>query len=112
MSVEVKTEMDRVIGSILRGYRNHFKYTQAQMSEKLGISEKYVSRMENGIGGISKETLIKCVNILGVSPNSLFKDFVTNKKVLREIELVESLSSLPEKKLEFANEFLKKLVEL
>ena len=112
MNAEVKTEMDKVIGSTLKSYRKHFGFTQAEMAEKLGISEKYVSRMETGIGGISKETLIKCVNILGVSPNTLFKEFITNPKVISEIEIFQNLSSLSDKKLAFAQEMLEKLKEL
>ena len=42
MNAEVKSEMDRVFGSILKQYRNRLSYTQADMAEKLGISEKYV----------------------------------------------------------------------
>lgn len=112
MNAEVKTEMDKVIGSTLKSYRKHFGFTQAEMAEKLGISEKYVSRMETGIGGISKETLIKCVNILGVSPNTLFKEFITNPKVISEIEIFQNLSSLSDKKLAFAQKMLEKLKEL
>ena len=59
MNAEVKSEMDRIFGLILKQYRNKNDYTQSEMAEKLGISEKYVSRVETGIGGISKETLAK-----------------------------------------------------
>lgn len=59
MNAEVKSEMDKVFGMILKKYRLELNLTQAEMSEKLGISEKYVSRVETGMGGISKETLAK-----------------------------------------------------
>ena len=89
MNAEVKTEMDSVFGSILKRYRRSFGFTQAEMSEKLGISDKYVSRIETGTGGISKETLTKYMNILGISPNRMYKEFINNPKIKKEIEISE-----------------------
>ena len=112
MNAEVKSEMDRVFGSILKQYRNKMDYTQADMAEKLGISEKYVSRVETGIGGINKETLTKCMNILGVSPNTMYKEFINNPKVRKEIEVSEKLSELSIDKLEIILEMTKILKDL
>lgn len=112
MNAEVKSEMDKVFGQLLKQYRNRMNYTQAEMSEKLGISEKYVSRVETGIGGISKETLAKYMNILGISPNTIYKDFITNPKVKKEIEVSESISDLSFEKLEIILEMAKMLRDL
>ncbi len=112
MNAEVKTEMDRVFGSILKQYRRNLDYTQAEMSEKLGISEKYVSRIETGTGGISKETLAKYMNILGISPNRMYKEFINNPRVKKEIEVSEKLSELTTDKLEVILEMAKMLKDL
>ena len=112
MNAEVKSEMDKVFGSILKQHRKELGYTQADMAEKLGISEKYVSRIETGIGGISKETLAKYMNILGISPNVMYKEFIKNPKVQQEIEISESLSELSTEKLELILEIAKKLKDL
>ena len=112
MNAEVKSEMDKVFGQLLKQYRNKMDLTQAEMSEKLGISEKYVSRIETGIGGVSKETLAKYINILGISPNLFYKDFVTNPKVKKEIEVSEKLSELSTDKLEVILEMAKMLKDL
>ena len=112
MNAEVKTEMDKVFGAILKKYRKSFHYTQADIAEKLGISEKYVSRIETGIGGISKETLAKYMNILGISPNVIYKDFISNEKVQKEIEVSEQLSGLSFEKLEVILEIAKMLKDL
>ena len=106
MNAEVKSEMDKVFGSIFKDYRNRQKLTQAEMSEKLDISEKYVSRIETGTGGISKETLAKYMNILGISPNTIYKDFINNPKVKAEIEVSEKISELSPKKLEVILEMI------
>ena len=112
MNAQVKSEMDRVFGSILKQYRNRLSYTQADMAEKLGISEKYVSRVETGIGGISKETLAKYMNILGISPNIMYKEFINNPRVKKEIEVSEKISELSTEKLEIILEMTKMLKDL
>lgn len=112
MNAEVKSEMDKIFGSLLKQYRNKIGYTQAEMSEKLGISEKYVSRVETGIGGISKETLAKYMNILGISPNLIYKEFINNPRVKKEIEVSEKLSELSTDKLEIILEMAKMLKDL
>ena len=112
MNAEVKSEMDKIFGGILKQYRNQAGFTQAEIAEKLGISEKYVSRVETGIGGISKETLAKYMNILGISPNVIYRDFISNEKVKKEIEVSEAVSELSFEKLELILEIAKKIKDL
>lgn len=112
MNAEVKSEMDKVFGMILKKHRIELNLTQAEMSEKLGISEKYVSRVETGTGGISKETLAKYMNLLGISPNKMYKEFINNPRVKTEIEVSEQISSLSEEKLQVILEMTKLLKDL
>ena len=112
MNAEVKSEMDKVFGMILKKYRRNLGYTQSELSEKLGISEKYVSRVETGIGGISKETLTKYMNILSISPNTMYKEFINNPRVKSEIEISEQISELSEEKLKIILEMIKMLKNL
>ena len=112
MNAKVKSEMDKVFGTILKQYRNKMGYTQSELSEKLGISEKYVSRIETGIGGISKETLAKYMNILGISPNTMYKEFINNPRIKTEIEVSEQLSGLSQEKLQIILEMIRMLKEL
>ena len=39
------------------------------------------------------------MNLLGISPNMLYKNFITNTDLLRKIELEEKISTLDSKKL-------------
>ena len=112
MNTEVKSEMDKIFGSLLKQYRKKMGLTQAELSEKLGISDKYVSRVEIGNGGISKETLTKYMNILSISPNEMYKDFISNPKVKKEIEVSEKLSELSIEKLEVILEISKLLKDM
>lgn len=112
MNAEVKSEMDRVFGSILKNYRIKNDLTQAEIAEKLGISEKYVSRVETGAGGISKETLAKYMNTLGISPNTMYKEFINNPQIKTEIEISESIHGLTNDKLSIILEMIKLLKDL
>ena len=109
METSIKTEIDSTFGKLLKHYRINLGLSQAELSKKIGISDKYISRIEIGAGGISKETLIKYINILEISPNKLFKNFVTNSKIQKEIEISEKISELSEEKQKAILEIIKLL---
>ena len=60
-----KFDIDKVLGEVFKEYRVKNKFTQEIIAEKLGISVKYISRIENGTGGVKVETLVNYMNILG-----------------------------------------------
>lgn len=101
-----KTDVDKIFGKILRDFRIKNNLTQDNLSEKLGISLKYISRIENGNSGLKTQTLINCMNILGISPNTIYKDFITNENVKLQIELSEKMNTLSEEKLLFLNSII------
>ena len=92
-----KTDIDKAFGKIFKYYREINHYTQEDLSESIGISPKYMSRIENGNGGIKTKNLINYMNILSISPNMLYKDFITNPKLKAEMEICGSLHELSEK---------------
>lgn len=112
MSSILKSDLDKSFGKILRDYRLKSKLTQDQLSEKVGISLKYISRIENGSSGIKSQTLIKYMNILGITPNILYKEFMTDEKIKRQIELTEKASTLSEEQLGFLNSLIDLLKNL
>lgn len=101
MSSISKSEIDTIFGKTFKDFRIKNRLTQEQLSEKLNISLKYISRIENGSGGIKTQTLINYMNILGISPNSLFKEFIKNDKIKQEIALSEQLQELSDEKIQF-----------
>ena len=76
MSSVQKTNIDKVFGRVLREFRKKHKLTQEELSEKLGISLKYISRIENGNNGVKTETLVRYMNILGIPPNKMLAFFL------------------------------------
>ena len=89
-----KSEIDKIFGKILRDFRVKNGLTQEQLSEKLGISLKYISRIENGNNGIKTQTFIKYMNILGIMPNTIYKDFIDNTEIINDINLFNKIDNL------------------
>lgn len=96
-----KDLVDEIFGKILKDYRLRNNLTQEQIAEKVGISEKYISRIENGVSGVKTQTLIKYMNILGITPNVMYKEFINNERIKTEIELSEKIKDLPQEKIDF-----------
>ena len=101
-----KADIDKNFGNILRNFRIKNNLTQEQLSEKLGISLKYISRIENGNNGIKTQTLINYMNILGIHPSILFKSFILNDSIIKDIEIGEKLSLLSDEKKDFINSII------
>lgn len=96
-----KSDIDKTFGKILKKFRKKASLTQEELAEKLGISLKYISRIENGNSGIKTQTLIKYCNILEFDPNTLYSDFLTNPNVKQNVELLEKINSLSYEKKTF-----------
>ena len=105
-----KFDIDKVLGEVFKEYRVKNKFTQEIIAEKLGISLKYISRIENGYSGIKTQTLINYMNILGISPNTIFKEFMTSKTVLKQVAISEKLNELSEEKINFVDNMIDLLI--
>ena len=103
-----KSDIDKIFGKILRDFRIKSGLTQEQLSEKLGISLKYISRIENGNNGIKTQTLI----VSSYFDKELYKDFLTSPRVKENIELAEKLNSLPDEKKIFVSAIIDLLKDL
>lgn len=89
-----KIDIDKILGEIFKEYRVKNKLTQEKIAEKLGISVKYISRIENGTGGVKVETLVNYMNILCISPNVLFERLITNENLKPHLELSKKAQDL------------------
>lgn len=96
-----KEEIDKVLGEIFKEYRIKNNLTQEKIAEKLGISVKYISRIENGIGGVKVETLVNYMDILCISPNVIFNRLLLNENLKKQLELSTKASKLSENQIDF-----------
>ncbi len=99
-----KEEIDKMLGDIFKKYRLKNGLTQEIIAEKLGISVKYISRIENGTGGVKVETLINYINVLGVSPNIIFDKLIVNENLIPQIQLSKIVSTLSNEKILLLND--------
>lgn len=97
----VKSDIDKALGEVFKKYRIKNKLTQEQIAEKLGISVKYISRIENGTGGVKVETLVNYMNILGISPNVIFGKLITTENLQLQMKLSEMVADLSDQQVRF-----------
>lgn len=96
-----KSDIDKHFGKVLRNYRKKAKITQEYLAEQLGISLKYISRIENGNNGVKTQNLIQYMNILGVPPDALYGKFMTHQNVKKDMELYNKIAELSDEEKEF-----------
>ena len=107
-----KSDVDKVIGKILKDFRVKRGLTQEQLSKEVEISLKYISRIENGNNGIKTQTLIRYMNLLGIQPNTIYKDFITNSALKEDVELCEKVNSLSDWQKELISKIIDSLNDL
>ena len=107
-----KADIDKIIGDTFKEYRLKSKLTQEKVAERLGISVKYISRIENGTGGVKVETLVNYMNILGISPNIIFDKLIINENLRLQLRLSNRISNLPNEKVNFVNSVIDLLEDL
>lgn len=67
-----KEELRREIGARIYEARTQAGWTQAQLAEALSISSAdYISRVENGVYGLSVEKLIDVCRVLNITADEL-----------------------------------------
>ena len=101
-----KAEIDKHFGKVLRNFRKKAKITQEDLAEQLGISLKYISRIENGNNGVKTQNLIQYMNILGVPPDTLFGVFMKHPDVKKDMDLYLKITSLSEEEKEFVSSII------
>ena len=91
-------EINKTFGAIIQDYRLKNNLTQEKFAELTSKSSKTISQIETGKDGTSKKTDIEIMNILGIMPNTLYKDFITNPELIKKLELTDKINKLsPEK---------------
>jgi len=66
-------ELKTIVRTNIKRYREHRKWTQAQLAEKLDISINFLSDIENGKKWISPTSMVKIASAFNIEPFELFK---------------------------------------
>ena len=112
MSSITKPEIYSAIGKKIKEYRLKNHLTQEELDEELDISVKYISRIENGSGGVKLETLINAMNLLGIVPNVAFYDLIKNDDIKLQLFLSSKISELSKDKIDFLLSLIDSLKKL
>ena len=80
-----------LIGERIAFYRKKADITQAQLSEKIGLTSKYISKLETGNSIPSVETLMELCLALDVKPNDLLFGVDNDKENSDHLILVSKL---------------------
>lgn len=100
MEEKLGEKINKKFGATFQKARLDKKLTQEQLAELLSKSVKTISQIETAKDGTSKKTDIDFMNLLEITPNELYKDFITNENLKNKIEIADKISSLSQDKLE------------
>lgn len=75
-----KNEFCRVLGEVLFGCRTEAGIRQADIAARSGLSQSFYCDVENGVRGLSVESLLRIADALGVSATKILKE-ITNERV-------------------------------
>lgn len=102
-----KTEM---LGSIIKAARQRSEVTMEALAEQVGITERYLYRIENEGKYPSYEVLYKIVRELAINPDLIFYPEKPSKD--SEVEnLLRMLSACDERSLEVVKATVKALID-
>ena len=65
-------DLKKLFGANLKYYRKEKHFSQEELSEKVDISVKHLSKIERGLTFVSADLLVKLSNNLGISVAQLF----------------------------------------
>ena len=105
-------QINKVFGIIFQQYRLKNNYTQEKLDEELSKSTKTISQLETAKDGTSKMTDINLMNFLGIAPNVLYKEFITNPELKQKIEISKKIEELPSDKIDALYKIIDILKEL
>ncbi len=83
------------IGRRIAIYRKNFPMTQSTLSEKLGVSESYISQIERGSAKVSLPRLAQISDILGVDIALLITDKAIVSPYPVNAEMLEIIKDWP-----------------
>jgi transcriptional regulator with XRE-family HTH domain len=70
------------LGALIRKHRKERKLTLKAVAEKAGVSEGFLSQVENSVSSPSVDTLISICNAVGVNPGDLLNQAGTQENLV------------------------------
>lgn len=90
------------VGSLIRKWRENIDMTQLELSEKAGLGEKTISRLEMGKSNMRIDTFFALADALGITPNDIAPArFASLRKDYRFSDLGSKYNHLSEKQKQY-----------
>ena len=97
------------LGKIIKSARQHSELTMEELAEQIGVTERYLYRIENEDKKPSYDVLYKLVRVLSISPDLIFYPEKTFEE--SEVEnLIRMLDNCDERSLEVVKATAKALI--
>jgi transcriptional regulator with XRE-family HTH domain len=103
-------DIKEMIGSRIKEIRNKKGITQDQLSEKVGISSKYLSSIERGKENPTLNTILKLAQSLDVKPAEFFANLEIEDPAKRKSTIIKMLDDADEDKLKLAYKVLSVMI--
>jgi transcriptional regulator with XRE-family HTH domain len=96
MSTLGKVRQIQLVGQKIRQLRKEHKLTQVELSQRLGIQQSDLSRMEQGEYRVSLDTLFRILAEFKVGIGEFFEDVAKESITPRDVQLVQQFNALPD----------------
>ena len=107
---ETILDLKEMIGSRIQEIRNKKGITQDQLSEKVGISSKYLSSIERGKENPTLNTILKLAQSLDVKLDEFFTHLEIEDPAKRKSMIIEMLDEADEDQLKLAYKVLSEII--
>jgi len=96
MSSANKVRQIQLVGQKIRQLRKEHKLTQVELSQRLGIQQSDLSRMEKGEYRVSLDTLFRILAEFEMSIGEFFEGVAKESITPRDVQLIQDFNSLPQ----------------
>lgn len=91
--MENNLEIKKLLGQRIKNIRVNKGLTQEQLTEKLNIGQRTLSKIERGNAFVSAETLAKLLTALDIGIDELFNfGYLQEKEIIKE-ELIDAIQN-------------------
>jgi transcriptional regulator with XRE-family HTH domain len=95
MATVHKIRQVQLVGRKIRQLRKQRHLTQTELSQRVGIQQSDLSRMEKGEYRVSLDTLFRILAEFNVSVAEFFDDVARESLTPRDVQLVHAFNRLP-----------------
>jgi transcriptional regulator with XRE-family HTH domain len=96
MATQQKVRQIQLVGRKIRELRKEHKLTQVELSQRLGIQQSDLSRMEQGEYRVSLDTLFRILAEFQMSIGEFFDELAQESITPRDVRLVQQFNALPD----------------